>query len=425
MKGFIFFFNLCIVLFLGITFSNTTQAQDFKIIAIVGEQAISSVDMENRYKLALFASGLKSSPEIREKLLPQIQQVLINEALYREEAKHLGYEISAAELAKAMRQVEKRNNLPEKQLTKFLIEKNVPIKAVEDQLTAELLWDKIIARHVRPKITITELDIDEGVERSLQSKVSQEVNLSEIVLPVDLPEEESKISQLANKLSAEINAGADFSSIARQFSRSVTASGGGVIGWIEQSQLAADVLNQIQRLEIGKITAPLRTAEGYQILRINDRRTKGGENAIPASRTSYGIRQAFVRFTADMTTEDKTVLIATVNEKREALNECNDFNDFAKEINSSIPTTLSSVQPETLSPEISDALQKTPVGKVSPIINNENGLHVFMVCSKSAVKMDAERRAQIKNYLYQQKLSLGIKQYLQTLRQNIFIDMRV
>ena len=392
------------------------------IVATVGEQAISSSDIEDRMKLAVFASGLENTPEIRTKLFPQILKVLIDEELYRKQAAQLKIEVSETEMSHATQNLEQQNKLQSGQLENFLQQHGVPFRALKGQIEAEILWQKVIVSQIRPKVLITDKEVDETAEYVTKHVGSSgEINLSEITLPVNAPAEEQAVAELAKKLVNEIRQGTDFGSVARQFSRSTTASNGGALGWIEQSQLSPDVLAATRTLAVGAITDPIRAPEGYHILKLENMRTA---KKLSDADTEYGIRQAFVETPSTLSQKDQDNLIKTMTTKKNSVKSCQDFENFASSIHSLISPAMITVQLKQLHSKIAEAVSKTELGHMSPLLQNKSGIHVFMVCEKTEAQASLEMRNKIRETLYRQKLELGVRRYLQDLKRSSFIEIR-
>ena len=63
-----------------------------------------------------------------------------------------------------------------------------------------------------------------------------------------------------------------FEVTANKFSKSDTAKFSGKIGWIKGTRLSKKIKEEISLLEIGKISKPIQTTNGYIILKLNDKR---------------------------------------------------------------------------------------------------------------------------------------------------------
>lgn len=70
---------------------------------------------------------------------------------------------------------------------------------------------------------------------------------------------------LADSLWQLLNAGKDFSEIAKVFSLDTSASAGGFLGEVEVQQLEMQVYNAVSRLSVGELTEPISTSRGFAI----------------------------------------------------------------------------------------------------------------------------------------------------------------
>ena len=70
-----------IVIFMISSVIQTSVSYEIKIVAKVNNEIITSIDLENRLKMALELSNLPNNNEIKEKLKPRVLDSLINETL--------------------------------------------------------------------------------------------------------------------------------------------------------------------------------------------------------------------------------------------------------------------------------------------------------------------------------------------------------
>src|SRR5262249_49022205 len=79
-----------------------------------------------------------------------------------------------------------------------------------------------------------------------------------------------KASDLAAKAQAK---GADFAKLAREQSeQKETAAKGGELGWLPENQIIAEIRTAVSRLEKGEVTGPVRSASGFHIVKVLDRK---------------------------------------------------------------------------------------------------------------------------------------------------------
>ncbi len=74
---------------------------------------------------------------------------------------------------------------------------------------------------------------------------------------------------------------------------------------------------------------------------------------------------------------------------------------------------------------IRDVLKELPVGTPSPVIKSDAGLHVFMVCERIQAAPNFVQPARVREMLQQQKLELHFRRYVQDLRKEGFVEIRL
>ncbi len=82
-----------------------------RIAAVVNGDVISEADIANRARLFAISTGLPLSPEVIDRLKPQILRQLIDERLRVQEAQRRKIVIQDAQIAAAIKDIEARNNM--------------------------------------------------------------------------------------------------------------------------------------------------------------------------------------------------------------------------------------------------------------------------------------------------------------------------
>lgn len=111
-------------------------------------------------------------------------------------------------------------------------------------------------------------------ERMMSANVSQH-KVSHILIAVNKDTSETKALQEANRLRERIISGdASFEDIARANSQDpLSAAEDGSLGWVGLGQLAPEFEKAMVRLSKEELSQPVRTAYGYHLIKVNDRRT--------------------------------------------------------------------------------------------------------------------------------------------------------
>ncbi len=411
------------VVLLSLTFGASTHAanKEMEIVAVVGDDAISSLDVQKRMELAISSSGLNSSAEVKEKLFPQIIRVLIDEKLYAQEAKKLNLSVDEMDLKSAVMNLEEKNGIKYGTFDSFLKEKGIPADAAKDQLRSQLLWNKITSKKIRPDIVITERELEEKMENISHSAGVSELNVSEIVLAVSDAKDEKRVRSLADKLVKEIRDGAKFASVAKEFSSSTTAASGGDMGWVPEADMPKEITAKVRNLGVGDVSDPFRIGDSYHIVTIKERRAIIS-TASPDDKIS--IKQAFVSTEgADGGAAQK--LADNIRKNSASVKSCGDFDSFAKNIKSELSTQTINTGIKDLNAEIGAAINSIKVGGITNVIKAPAGLFVFMLCERTDPKTSVVLKNRVYELLMRDKVDLQAQKYLQNLRKNTFIEIRV
>ena len=243
------------------------------IAAVVNNEAISIPDLVARIDVAIVASRLRASEDLRRQLAPQVLRSLVDERLKVQEAERLGVTVSDAEMANARRSVEQRNGIAAGALDDFLQRQGLRVATVTDQLRAEILWSKLVRGRLGAAVSVGEGEIDEALAQLEANRGRPEFRVAEIFLAVESSEQESEVRAAAESLFEQLKAGAKFDQIASQFSQSATAAVGGDIGWVLEGELPGEIEAVLARMEPGTIAPPVRTFDGFSIVLLIDRRT--------------------------------------------------------------------------------------------------------------------------------------------------------
>lgn len=392
------------------------------IAAIVGDSVISTVDLQERIKIAIFASNLPKGQGFEEKLLPQVLRGLIDEKLYMEEALALELAVYPDEIARVVADIEKRNSIQPGKFNEYMKQNGLSSAAMLEQIKSQLTWNKVIAKKVRPQVSVSDKEVDEKIEYLSKQSGVEEVNISEILLPVDSPKEDKKIKDIATKLAGQLKQEGDFSKIAKQFSKASTAENGGEVGWVRLGQLDGSTISAIKNMRAGEISSPIRLPEGYSIIRLNDRRAL---LTVPQEDASIGIKQAFVGVASGTTAETRKAIEDNIIKMGTSVKSCEAFDGFAKDIGSSIDSQLVTTSLSKIIPETKSLIRNLKIGEVSkPFISNE-GIAVFMVCKRDQAKPELALNNKIRESMLMKKLEIQANSYLRDLRRGAFIEVRI
>jgi peptidyl-prolyl cis-trans isomerase D len=88
----------------------------------------------------------------------------------------------------------------------------------------------------------------------------------------------------AEQIKAQLDDGEDFAELAKAYSEGPTGPDGGDLGWFGPGKMVQEFNDVAFAMEIGEVSAPVRTQFGWHIIKINDqRKADNGEDEVQAS----------------------------------------------------------------------------------------------------------------------------------------------
>jgi peptidyl-prolyl cis-trans isomerase SurA len=398
-------------------------APDMRIAAVVNDEVISVFDLVSRMRMVELGSNLPDSAETRQRIGGQVLRALVDEKLQLQEAKRQNVVATDDELNTALSQIEKQNSMQPGQLNDFLKARGIDRGSLITQLTASIVWAKLVRRMAAQNTEITDEEVDDAIKHLKDHANDPESRIAEIFLPVDNPNQDQEVRSLAQKLIDQMRQGARFSSVAQQFSQSATAAVGGDMGWLRADQLPAELARAVAPLKPGELSTPVRTNNGYYLLLVIDRRN--GNTANSQQETIYDVVQVVFPFPAQANDATKRAAVAQAQTLRGAKS-CPDLLKAGKE---KVPQTSTEgkIGASTLAPQLRDLITKLGNGQVSEPILQRGGVGVIMVCSKEVLtgKKGEASREEVFESLLRQKLDTVSRRYLRDLRRSAYVDVRV
>jgi peptidyl-prolyl cis-trans isomerase SurA len=416
---------------------------EVRIAAVVNDEVISVYDLISRIRMVTASSNLPDTPETRKRIAAQILRAIVDEKLQMQEAKRQNVTATDEEVKKAEAQIEKQNNMQPGQLDTFLRARGIDKSALIDQLTASIVWSKLVRRLAAQTNEVSDEEIDDALKRLKEHANEPQSRVAEIFLAVDNPAQDEDVRHSAERLSDQMKHGARFSAIAQQFSQSATAAVGGDIGWVRPDQLSPELGKVVAQLKPGELSEPIRTGGGYYLILVLDRRngsSGGGASGGSGSGSGSGsgkaeevldVVQVVFPLPASATEAMKRSALAEAESVRNTAKSCPQMLQIGKEK----APQLSSEGHVRIS-EVSPAMRKfvlgLEIGQPSKPILQRNGIGVLMVCGKSnmsntstAASTKEPSRDDVAEMLLRQRLDGLARRYMRDLRRAAFVDVRV
>lgn len=227
----------------------------------------------------------KNAAQIEEeynKLKPSILDLMIDNMLLEQKAKEIGID-AEAELNQEWAAIAKRNGFANVvEFEKAIRQQGIDPDSARASIRKEIQREYVMQQEVRAPIfrSLRDQERREYYDKNKDVFMSPgEVKLSEIFLPLE-GYTAADVEQRSRRIVAEIRAGLDFAEAVQKYSAASRGSraqkgemGAFKIGVPKESkELREEVEAAISNIKVGEVTEPIRIQDGFQIVRLDDRK---------------------------------------------------------------------------------------------------------------------------------------------------------
>ena len=257
-----------IISFLIFLSLNKLYAFENKILFKVNNEVITSIDIYEEVKfLKVFNKEINDLS--KKELLEISKNSIVRDKIKKVEIMNYVKELKIEDrfLLKFIKDRYSKINLNSiEDFENFLRNNNLNIKNVREKIAIELIWNDIIFQKFSSKINIDKNKIKNELLKNPQKKIQKELSLSEIVFSV---EQKSEFNEKYEKIILDIEQ-TGFQNAALIHSISDTSLNGGLIGWVKEENLSEKIKKEINNLEKGQYSKPIRSSVGFLIIKVED-----------------------------------------------------------------------------------------------------------------------------------------------------------
>jgi peptidyl-prolyl cis-trans isomerase SurA len=396
-----------------------------KIVAVVNDEAISEADLNGRMKLVMLAGNYPDTPDVRAKLQSQVLRVLIDDQLRIQEARRLKLTVDKEEVDNELKATAEQNHQTLQQLKDLLAKQNVPFATLEKQTLAQVSWRKVVQKEIRRRVEVTDDEIEAAYSKMMSAVDKKQYLVAEIFLSVDSPTDDDRVRTFAANIEDQLQHGANFAELARQFSQAAGAAQGGDLGTVQDGELPDPIDQELKKMEPGTVSQPIRTQSGYHIILL---RAKGDALQGDPSLAEVHLKNVLVPFTKQPTKEDLPRLVEEAKKVGAALPNCAAVDEKGRRdgLGGDLEPAGQMVKIGTLPRGIATVVASLQVNQMSQPVPTNDGMMMFMVCArKDPPKRTPPTKEQVGNQLYIDRLDMQQQRYLSDLRSSGFVDIRV
>ena len=261
------------------------------VVVRVNDQIISRSDVErSEQQLQQEIAQQNLTPAEAAQRQKDMLRDMIDQQLLISKAKELGLNADA-EVVRRLDEIRKQNHLdviedrdcqptaPCTSLEKAARQQNVNFEDFRANIKNQILTQQVVRDEVGRRLQMTQ-----GQEQAYYDAHKEDfarpeqVRLSEILIPTPTDPSEAQIAQAlakAKEIDAKVKSGAKFEELAKQNSGGQTAATGGDLGLWKRGALAKVLEDKTFPLKVGESTEPIRTKQGFVILKVTERQDAG------------------------------------------------------------------------------------------------------------------------------------------------------
>ena len=404
-----------IFLFSKIVLANNTNETNLSILerlptsifATVNNDPISIYDLIQRSNLFSVSSKIPINEQFETNILPDLISGYIDEIIKRQEIKRLGITVSNEQIQNIVSEIEKENGFKKGEFKEYLKDNKTDISILEKQLETSIGWRQLVSNKFRNQVIIQDSEVETILTKLKSSIGKEEFLIEQIFLSFEDKKENEVLNNIRN-LHKQVTSGGDFISISKQFSDSFGGKVGN-IGWISELDLDPKIVNKVKKIEIKKLSQPLKGENGYFIIKVLDKKIIGDELIGEVSLYKFELIEK---------NEEINLLLKKIKN-------CDELVKFSNKYATTDSGSLGKLKFNELPSNIRSVVKKMNKNEISDVLETESENFQLMLCDVKKTKTIIPSKFKITEILMNKKLDTIARQYMSELRTKAIIDVRI
>jgi peptidyl-prolyl cis-trans isomerase SurA len=260
------------------------------VAAMVNGRSITYAELDKQYQSQFGSPSDRPSDDQVTIQRLEVLRTLIDNEIMLQRAEKMG--LLAVDSDVEAKFADLKAPYTQEEFQKQLASRKMTAEDMKAQLRRDLSVEKLFNREITSQISISDKDISDFYANNMASfnLAEPQIHMAQILvtpapdpnvrnLKNDDAQDEGQAEKKINSLYQLIKQGQDFAMLAQNYSEDTnSAQAGGDLGFIPESALEqanVDLRKTVMALRPGETTPPLRTPEGYRILKVISREPKG------------------------------------------------------------------------------------------------------------------------------------------------------
>ncbi len=417
---------------LGLAYQFNVQAAEVikmdRIVAIVDQAVVTEQELESRIA-TVTAQFKKQGAELPAEaiLRKQILERLITDTLQLQYAAQTGLKVDDNQLDKTIGRIAEQNQLSLAEFTEALAKDGVSMTKFRADIRNEITLARLREREVDGRVNVSESEIDNFLTSQAANNENQdEYEIAHLLIRTPeegATEEIQKAKSKVDSALTELKAGVSFAKVSASFSDAPNALEGGSLGWKKASQMPALFLDALKAMQVGDVSAPLRSPNGFHVLKLNNKR--GGNSPLVIQQTHA--RHILIKLSEIMSEKDGKLKIDGIKER---LDNGEKFEALAKQYSEDSTASsggdLNWVNPGDTVPQFEKAMNELKELQISPPVRTQFGWHLIQVIERRSQDMSKEAaRLKARQEIRAKKADEAYQDWIRELRDRAYVEIRL
>ena len=401
-----------------------------RIVAVVNDDIIARSELDaqlDRVRDRLRQSGTAPPPD--RTLRKQVLERMVLNRLQLQLARDSGIRVDDERLNRTLLRIAEQNNLTLREFRDALERDGHDFAKFREEIREEIMVSEVRRHRVESQVHISQRDVDDYLSTMASQGAEADrhrYRMQHILISVPdgaSAEEIAEARARTERLLGEIRDGADFASVAVTHSDGQQALEGGDLGWRQASDLPTMFGDALLRLEVGEVTEPIRSASGFHLVKLVDKRDSQRQMVRQT-------RARHVLIALDELTDD-TAARRQLSALRERIVNGEDFGEIARihsDDSGSAPKggELGWVDPGNTVPVFERMMDSLEPGGLSRPFRSQFGWHIVQVLERrERDDTDAARRAEALRALRARRIEENMQTWVRRVRDEAYVEYRL
>ncbi|MCF8186036.1 MAG: peptidylprolyl isomerase [Sulfuritalea sp.] len=399
-----------------------------RIVAIVDQTVVTEQELESRIA-TVTAQLKKQGTELPAEniLRKQILERLITDTLQIQYAAQTGLKVDDNQLDKTIERIAEQNQMTLTEFSEALAKDGVSMRKFRSDIRNEITIARLREREVDGRVNVTESEIDNFLTSQAANTENQdEFEISHILIRTPEEGATEDVQKAKAKVDAavkELNNGKSFAEISASFSDAPNALEGGKLGWKSGAQMPALFLDALKTMQVGEVSQPLRSPNGFHVLKLTNKR--GGNSPLVIQQTHS--RHILIKLSEIMSEKEGKQKMDNIKErldngeKFEAL-----ARQYSEDSTASNGGDLGWINPGDTVPQFEKAMNELKDNQISPPVRTQFGWHVIQVIERRSQDMSKEAaRLKARQEIRAKKADEAYQDWIRELRDRAYVELKL